>query len=772
MKPTSVEDIIHTIRTDLSLRDKILELRKLPLDPTAVRRTFKEENLHYFSFGLFEGNHRVDRKLISIEYLVLDADKLAEKLTECRDKLKTDPRIFMVFISPGGIGLKFVVHVDRPITSKAHYNQIYLSILEEYEKVLGVKLDHSTQDPSHACFYSYDPELYCNPNHTLTAIPEDKGTETPVKTKKKSQKEEALLSAFEPQEEGSRTHSLTKQIGLYIRNGFTPELTLAAVRPWNETNSEPLDDEKLEYTVRDLYERYAKDDSRYEGFWSYGTEIYEMGIVDDEFYMNQIGKKKFEVLVKATTPEARTKVFNYLVNNKHIPHLKRIDHIGDINAEKTYHEVHQDTGIITVRYAPVAVKIQDNAFIENYLDATFGEHKDFIKRYLAVYTYTNYRKLPFLVFTGERGSGKTKFAEAIAVIYPSISQTWHGKEKNFTPEVEKKLLIADESVSDSEEQYRMLKKYGGQDQAIVNQKFMKEYKVKNNLNVWILSNGAAPIFVQRDEAPTSEKNNQFFVFRFKPITGEIDPDIKEKLVDRLGYYVRTVLKDVFEQLDMTGYRYSIPVPITEEEKALFRNSVTEVEDEADRFLERLSDDSPTEYTYYLEQGYVPTALFNEYTSKYRAKKSKLITNLVERGYLASRETERFTPKVDKPRNVLYKTNRSYCHKMSQKMIELVTDIEAKTDKFLERLVNDPPMDYVSYLDQGYVPSDLFRAYKSKHRVDEPKLLANLVERGYLVSSSTVRFGPKADEVKTLDCHQMSHKLIHTWNSRDGKDKAA
>jgi len=32
------------------------------------------------------------------------------------------------------------------------------------------------------------------------------------------------------------------------------------------------------------------------------------------------------------------------------------------------------------------------------------------------------------------------------------------------------------------------------------------------MNIIILSNEATPIFAQKDEEPTSEKNNQFFVY--------------------------------------------------------------------------------------------------------------------------------------------------------------------------------------------------------------------------------------------------------------------
>jgi hypothetical protein len=50
--------------------------------------------------------------------------------------------------------------------------------------------------------------------------------------------------------------------------------------------------------------------------------------------------------------------------------------------------------------------------------------------------------------------------------------------------------------------------------------------------------------VAKDEKPTSEENNQFFVLDFKRFRGAIDPDMDEKLEARIGHYVRTELQTV------------------------------------------------------------------------------------------------------------------------------------------------------------------------------------------------------------------------------------
>ena len=362
-----------------------------------------------------------------------------------------------------------------------------------------------------------------------------------------------------------------------------------------------------------MYKEYAENPERYERFWSFGTDVYEMGIVDDEFYMSQVGKTKYCIMLGAVASVDKQQVYRYLVSNKHIPHLKRIDHIGDVNAVKSYYHVNQETGIITVRYAPVAPKEQDNEFIENYLSQTFGPHKDFIKQWLAFFVYTNYKKLPTIILNGLRGTGKNLFAELVMSIYPGLSQFWHGREKDFTPEVEKKLLVADESTSDTEAQYRMLKKYSGQDKTVVNKKYMAQYTALNNMSIIILSNSSRPIHVDQTELPTDEMNNQFFVHKMKPIEGPIDTGLPAKLQSYLGHYIRTELLSVYGQIHAkTDCRYSIPVPITDAERDLFDLNKSDLDEEVDKLLDRIAGGPGKMYEEFFKDGYIPKKFISDY----------------------------------------------------------------------------------------------------------------------------------------------------------------
>ncbi|MCD6162876.1 MAG: hypothetical protein J7K40_10740 [candidate division Zixibacteria bacterium] len=394
-------------------------------------------------------------------------------------------------------------------------------------------------------------------------------------------------------------------------------------------------------------------------YWSYGTDVFELGLVNEEFYIEKIGKSKFHILTDTNySPNEKTKAFDYLVNSKHISHLSRIDYVGDIQAEESYYRLNLDSGIIEVHHAPLPIVEKDNDFIEGYLEDRFGQYKQFIKEYLAVFCYTNYQKLPTLIFKGSRGNGKSTFAEILGEIYHPLTCEWQGHEESFTYEVEKKLLIVEENESSKMSQYKTLKKYTGQKYATVNKKFKDPYKVRNNMNIILLTNENIPLYVSREEQPKDEYNNQFFVFEFPEIAPPMDPKIQDKILKRLGYYIRTEIRSVFDNLNNIGYRYSIKAPITDAEKALFEDNVTDLEADTDRCLQKLvldySEDGGGDYSDFIEENYIPIRYFRNdiYTTSHY---NRIIKNLKKRKYLTG-----------KPIRKQVSEKREYCYEITTK----------------------------------------------------------------------------------------------------------
>jgi len=250
----------------------------------------------------------------------------------------------------------------------------------------------------------------------------------------------------------------------------------------------------------------------------------------------------------------------------------------------------------------------------------------------------------------------------VGEVYKPLSSEWHGHEQNFTYEVENKLLIVEENEVSSLNQYKTLKKYSGQKYAMVNKKFQDPYEVRNNMNIILLANDNVPLYVNREEMPSDEKNNQFFVFELPEVSKESRrADMQKMLVDRLGHYIRTELKTIFNQLSSTlnSHRYSIATPITQAEIDLFKDNMTESDSHTDALIQRINLMIPDGPFYnFIKIGLLPVEMIKgtgdsgRYSSVVKnLKKRVLIKGSPERRQLAG--------------------SRLFAFQMTQKMIDLI-----------------------------------------------------------------------------------------------------
>ncbi len=427
------------------------------------------------------------------------------------------------------------------------------------------------------------------------------------------------------------------------------------------------------WKVRDP-NRYALAATHY---WSYGTDYFEFGFANEKFFYEKLGIRKIHILCNATTHEDKDELTNYIVQNKHIPHIGTVEYLGDHSASAAFYLVDQTKGIISVHHPILPVNIQDNALIEDYLDSLFGPYKDFIKQWMAVFCFTNYQKLPTLIFTGPRGSGKSTFAELLMEVYKPLSTDWEGVFKNFDYEFENKLLVVEENDRDTTDQYKIFKTITGSREKTVNKKFKDPYRIKNNANLILLSNEPIPMYVKKEEMPTDPKNNQFFVYEFSPFNGPIDTQLFQKLVDRLGHYCRTELAAVFSKLNMDDKRYSIEVPITAEEKALFESNVTEIDSEVNDIIEFLNQRMTTsvgddfKFASFIKAGFLPSKLIKHYSGGKATSASK-VKNLNKRGFILPEQKKKMLDGI-----------RESGYVMTQKMIDAINNTEAEEIKFNE-----------------------------------------------------------------------------------------
>jgi hypothetical protein len=147
-----------------------------------------------------------------------------------------------------------------------------------------------------------------------------------------------------------------------------------------------------------------------------------------------------------------------------------------------------------------------------------------------------------------------------------------------------------------------------------------------------------------------------------------DADLQQKLIDRLGYYIRTELKTVFDGLSFVGYRYSMAVPITDEEKKLFNNSVTDVESEADRVVEyfenHITDPNWSNYEFAMA-GYIPSSFFDDVIKNFKVNKIKVIQNLQKHGYISNDKAGK---------HVQINGKRPYSYKLGSVWLDMVSNL--------------------------------------------------------------------------------------------------
>lgn len=252
LKTVSLESIFREIRFSHNLKNLTSELSKITGEE--AQRKYKQDNFPYFNLGGFKDNHRLNKNLISTSFFLFDYDHLDDKLKDMKEQLKADEHVFAYFVSPRGNGLKVIYRLDKSIEDYKVFSELYKHYARLFRVDLGADPD-KTSDASRPCYYSYDPEMYINEMAVLLATDVGIGS----MGEKISAKSEITLAGVTV---GNRTNTATQLIGKYIAHGHNKEFTMGVMRIWNYQNDPPLPDDKLVYTVNDMYERY-EDRSKY-----------------------------------------------------------------------------------------------------------------------------------------------------------------------------------------------------------------------------------------------------------------------------------------------------------------------------------------------------------------------------------------------------------------------------------------------------------------------------------------------------------------------------
>ena len=134
-----------------------------------------KRQLPYFVCGIFNPPFRKKENFGYTEYFILDIDKLQSKgldIDIVRKDIVTDPQVLACFKSPSEDGLKVVFRLDQRCYDSGVYTTFYRSFLRYFSSLrnLNQVVDTVTCDVSRACFFTFDRDIYYNPNALKVSI--------------------------------------------------------------------------------------------------------------------------------------------------------------------------------------------------------------------------------------------------------------------------------------------------------------------------------------------------------------------------------------------------------------------------------------------------------------------------------------------------------------------------------------------------------------------------------------------------------------------------
>ena len=157
-KAVSLLQIYNAIKSDY-YRDRTQKL--WAISEVRQARLFKAANFDYCTFsGVF--TTRNDKALVKHSGLLcVDFDHL-QNVELLRNQLLQDEYFDtqLLFVSPSGDGLKWIISIDTATTQHGDY---FVAVANYIKQAYHVEVDKSGKDISRACFLPHDPQAFINP---------------------------------------------------------------------------------------------------------------------------------------------------------------------------------------------------------------------------------------------------------------------------------------------------------------------------------------------------------------------------------------------------------------------------------------------------------------------------------------------------------------------------------------------------------------------------------------------------------------------------------
>lgn len=167
------EEIVSTIGS-FTYREKVEEIRRIFAEQGEKAANEKKKELPAIAFSASYRGRRTKVNLVKyLGHIVIDIDHLSkEELARILPIIKRCDYTRIAFISPKGMGVKIIVracHPDETLPETLQeiedfHHAAYTRLVSFYTELCRIEIDTSGQDVARTCLFSYDPEIYFNPN--------------------------------------------------------------------------------------------------------------------------------------------------------------------------------------------------------------------------------------------------------------------------------------------------------------------------------------------------------------------------------------------------------------------------------------------------------------------------------------------------------------------------------------------------------------------------------------------------------------------------------
>lgn len=167
LQKVSIDYFYNSLRNPKpEIEAKVRQLRIVKELDAKAYSSLKRQ-LPYIVCAAFNPPFRKIENFAYTEYFVLDIDHVFDKgleLNSLKEKLQKDPRVLLLFTSPGEDGLKIMFRLSERCYDAGIYTNFYKSFLHDFslQYSLNQVIDTKTCDVARACFISVDKNVIYN----------------------------------------------------------------------------------------------------------------------------------------------------------------------------------------------------------------------------------------------------------------------------------------------------------------------------------------------------------------------------------------------------------------------------------------------------------------------------------------------------------------------------------------------------------------------------------------------------------------------------------